>query len=134
MKDYYEILEISRNASIEVIERAYYALAKKYHPDLNRYDYDFANEKMKEINEAHDVLRDENKREEYNQLYDLIFFKSNFEKEKKPQAENYSNVEVQKDVRANYLGDFIEKLKEKISGNFNATNVYIGLLLLFFVH
>ena len=35
MKNYYEILEVSENASFEVIEKAYRTLAKKYHPDMN---------------------------------------------------------------------------------------------------
>jgi len=65
-KNYYETLEVSRNASIEVIEKAYIALAKKYHPDSNNFISDYANEMMKEINEAYDVLKNTNKRKAYN--------------------------------------------------------------------
>ena len=61
--DYYEELEISSNASIEVIKVAYKRLALKYHPD-NKETGDEA--KFKRLNEAHDVLSDEGKREEYN--------------------------------------------------------------------
>ena len=68
MKNYYEILEVDKNASSEVIEKAYKTLAKKYHPDLQqgagKYE---AAEKMKIINQAYDVLSDNAKRTEYNQ-------------------------------------------------------------------
>ena len=68
MKNYYEILEVDKNASQEVIEKAYRTLAKKYHPDLQQgqLQQEYA-EKMKIINQAYDVLADTNKREQYNQ-------------------------------------------------------------------
>lgn len=67
MKNYYEILEVSRNASEEIIEKAYKVLAKKYHPDLQEeQNKKQAEEKMKLINEAYEVLSDTNKRKEYN--------------------------------------------------------------------
>ena len=62
---YYDILEISENASDEVIKMAYKALVKKYHPDTFKGDKAFAEEKTKEINEAYDVLSDPIKRQEY---------------------------------------------------------------------
>ena len=67
MKNYYEILEVDKNASQEVIEKAYKTLAKKYHPDLQQDEkqQEYA-EKMKTINEAYDVLSDGVKREQYN--------------------------------------------------------------------
>lgn len=65
-KNYYEILEISENASQEIVEKAYKTLAMKYHPDLhgeeNKANYE---EKLKDINEAYEVLKDENKRATY---------------------------------------------------------------------
>ena len=68
MKNYYEILEVDRNASQEVIEKAYRALAKKYHPDLQQGAMkEQSAEKMKIINEAYDVLSDSAKREQYNE-------------------------------------------------------------------
>lgn len=68
MKNYYEILEVDRNASQEVIEKAYKALAKKYHPDLQQGAMKAQNaEKMKIINEAYDILSDSAKREQYNE-------------------------------------------------------------------
>ena len=65
-KDYYEILGISRNATLEEIKKAYRRLARKYHPDFNKEPG--AEEKFKEINQAYQVLSDENKRKIYDQF------------------------------------------------------------------
>lgn len=66
--NYYELLEISPSASVEVIRNAYKTLAKKYHPDTYKGDITFAEEKMKLLNEAISVLEDEGKRNEYNKI------------------------------------------------------------------
>ena len=67
MKNYYEILEVDKNASKEVIDKAYRTLVKKYHPDLKNSDEKITSEeKIKQINEAYDVLSNELKRDEYN--------------------------------------------------------------------
>lgn len=63
MKDYYQILGVSKSASLEEIRRAYRKLAFKYHPDKGGD----AN-KFKEINEAYQVLSDKNKRAQYDQF------------------------------------------------------------------
>ncbi len=63
-RDYYQILGISKDASKEEIKKAYRGLAKKYHPDLNPDNKD-AEEKFKELQEAHEVLSDEEKRKTY---------------------------------------------------------------------
>ena len=56
-KNYYKILEVDSSASPEVIEKAYKALAKKYHPDLQEESQKkSAGEKLKEINEAYEIL------------------------------------------------------------------------------
>lgn len=67
MKDYYKILSVSPNASQEEIKKAYRRLAKRYHPDLNRGDSE-AEEKFKEIQEAYEVLGDEQKRKQYDYM------------------------------------------------------------------
>lgn len=65
MKNYYEILEVDKNASEEVIEKAYKTLAKKYHPDLqNNSD---CQDKMRKINEAYEILSNDFKRREYDE-------------------------------------------------------------------
>ena len=58
MKDYYKILEISENASEEVVHMAYKALVKKYHPDENNQSEN-SKDKMVELNEAYFVLSDQ---------------------------------------------------------------------------
>lgn len=66
-KDYYEILGVLENASEQDIKKAYRRLAKKYHPDSNPNNK-IAEEKFKEISEAHEVLSNPQKRGQYDQL------------------------------------------------------------------
>ena len=66
MADYYEVLEVSRNATPEEIKKAYRQKAVKYHPDKNPGNKD-AEKQFKEISEAYEVLSDEKKRQLYNQ-------------------------------------------------------------------
>ena len=63
-QDYYELLEVDKNASGEEIKKAYRKMAMKYHPDRNPGDKE-AETKFKEINEAYEVLKDEQKRAAY---------------------------------------------------------------------
>ena len=66
MSNLYEILEVSEKASKEIIEKAYRVLAKKYHPDLQmQEEKQNAEKRMKQINEAYDILSNEEKRKEY---------------------------------------------------------------------
>jgi curved DNA-binding protein len=65
-KDYYEILGVSRTASADEIKKAYRKLAQKYHPDRNKSPE--AETRFKEINEAHEVLSDAEKRKKYDAL------------------------------------------------------------------
>ncbi|EDN66495.1 curved DNA-binding protein [Beggiatoa sp. PS] len=65
-KDYYKILDISRNASQDEIKRAYRKKARKYHPDVSHEKN--AEQQFKEIGEAYEVLKDTEKRAAYDQL------------------------------------------------------------------
>jgi DnaJ-class molecular chaperone len=64
MKDYYYILGIKREASIDEIKKAYRKLSLKLHPDINQGD-EFFSDRFKEINEAHEILSDNIKRAKY---------------------------------------------------------------------
>lgn len=65
MNDYYNLLEVPRNASPEDIRRAYRRLALKWHPDKNPDNKAEAEARFKEISEAYEVLSDESKRRQY---------------------------------------------------------------------
>lgn len=66
-KDLYAILGVPRTASTEEIKKAYRKLARKYHPDLNPGDKE-AEERFKDISEAHDILTDPEKRKLYDEF------------------------------------------------------------------
>ena len=112
MENYYEILEVSKNASQEVIEKAYKVLAKKYHPDMNEEENKiWAGEKFKKINEAYEILSNEDKKkiydteleaneeentEKYNSLLQEIEILKNrlayYEAEENKQNTQYNNI------------------------------------------
>lgn len=70
-RDYYDVLGVNKNSSADEIKSAYRKLAKKYHPDLNKEPG--AEEKFKEVQEAYDVLSDENKKAQYDQFGHAAF-------------------------------------------------------------
>lgn len=92
MKDYYKILQVAPDASPEVIQMAYKALAKKYHPDLNPGQEEAAQEKMKDVNEAYEILSDKDKRWQYDQIY--------YRQEKTEQKTSYSAPEPPKGAQS----------------------------------
>ncbi len=67
-RDYYEILEVTRNASEADIKKAYRRLAMKYHPDRNPPDDKESEAKFKEAKEAYEILSDGRKRSAYDQF------------------------------------------------------------------
>ena len=71
-KDFYEVLEVSKNASQEEIKKAYRQQAIKYHPDKNPGD-SAAEEKFKQAAEAYEVLSDDQKRSKYDQFGHAAF-------------------------------------------------------------
>lgn len=71
-RDYYEVLGVGRDADDAAIKKAYRALAKKYHPDMNPGDAE-AEKKFKEASEAYAVLSDPEKRRQYDQFGHAAF-------------------------------------------------------------
>ncbi|MCC6932849.1 MAG: DnaJ domain-containing protein [Deltaproteobacteria bacterium] len=106
-QNYYDTLGVDRKASAEEIHKAYRRLARKYHPDLNKAKG--SENKFKEINEAHEVLGDPQKRARYDQLganwqngqefqpppdFEQFFkFGSNFGKQGQSATFNFGNAE-----------------------------------------
>lgn len=81
-KDYYKILEISINATQDDIKIAYRKMAMKYHPDRNSGFQKESEQKMKELNEANEVLKNENSREFYDIKYREHYLWKNSNKNK----------------------------------------------------
>lgn len=85
MKDYYDILGISKNATADEVKKAYRTLALKFHPDRNKAKD--ATEKFKEISHAYEILSDIQKRQIYDQTGNDTF------QGKAPQQEQYAQKE-----------------------------------------
>lgn len=97
----YEILEVSENASKEVIEKAYKVLAKKYHPDLQMPENrQMAEQKMKELNDAYDVLSNDEKRKTYDEK-----LKSQREAEKNKDVNRQHNMDSGQNVKETYYNN-----------------------------
>ena len=71
-RDYYETLGVDRSADEQTIKKAYFKLAKQYHPDMNPGNAE-AEQKFKEVNEAYAVLSDADKRAKYDQFGHAAF-------------------------------------------------------------
>lgn len=112
----YEILEVSENASEEIIEKAYKVLAKKYHPDLQEVGKKReAEEKMKKINEAYDILGNIEKRSKYDEE---LKQKRKIEKEMYYQEQNFQNVEKEEKTQY-YAENFSDNNSKKKQENYN---------------
>ena len=136
MKDYYKILQVAPDASTEVIQMAYKALAKKYHPDLNPGQEEAAQEKMKDVNEAYEILSDKDKRWQYDQIY--------YRQEKTEQKTSYSAPEPPKGAQTHSAQSRDEQTcaapvdptpedKEKTSSGKGCAKTGCGCLVVFVV-
>lgn len=126
-KNYYKILEIDKDASPEIIKKAYTTLAKKYHPDLQNVSVKHIyEEKLKLINKAYEVLSDEEKRKHY----DLKLAR------KEPNAEDLLNENVKLKNELNnfkknhHMNNYSERQKNTYEDyNQNNSNQYQEELL-----
>jgi len=94
-KDYYEILGVKPDADSKAIKTAYRKLARKYHPDVS--DHHEAEEKFKEVSEAYEVLKDTQKRAEYEEIREYGNYGQGFQPPPGSQSSSHSNEPYQGD-------------------------------------
>ena len=121
MIDFYELLGISMDSTKQEIKNAYREMVKKYHPDVNKSED--SNKIIRSLNEAKEVLLDDEKRKEYDKLLNDIKYSKQFSKEKdetytaktEEYKENYSENYVTKwQFFINYISNGIDKVWLKI--------------------
>lgn len=111
--DYYKILEIDKSANEADIKKAYRKLARKYHPDVNPND-ESAKAKFQEVNEAHEVLSDAEKRKKYDKYGKDWKHADEFEKQK--QYQQQSRQSSQHNYGQNFGGDDYSSFFESMFG------------------
>ena len=115
MKNYYEILEVNKKASKEVIEKAYKVLVKKYHPDLySGQKKEYAEKKIKEINEAYNVLTDEFMKEQYDTELEKQEQETLYRKYGNRQNNNVQNNNINNKEKNNMQEKEVEDLNERM--------------------
>lgn len=112
--DYYKILGLDKNASKDDIRKAYRKLARKYHPDVNP-DNKEANKKFQEINEANEVLGDDEKRKKYDQYGKDWQHAEQFEQARQQRSQQQyagggAGQEFYEDFGGNDFSDFFESM------------------------
>ena len=111
MKDYYKILGIDRYATDTSIKKAYRELAVKYHPDKSKSET--THQKFTEINEAYQVLKNKEKRENYNLIYDYNQLNKNRE-ESESVFSSWSDYDPKAAGRRRYYGPVYARPEEFI--------------------
>ena len=130
MKNYYEILEVNRKASGEMIEKAYKLLVKKYHPDVYAAEpREVCEKKIREINEAYDVISNEILRDRYDreleeaeyekflkkrEQYDQDIYRNNKLKNEKNIDREKKEVKEEKTYQVGTMGSMVSILKHSI--------------------
>ena len=154
-KNYYEILEVDRNASYDIIRKAYNTLAKKYHPDLHSEDEkNIVEEKLKLINEAYEVIGKESTRKQYDislnqnfvpiEMYNNIYLENQHLRNKLKNLENQITTQSNYEKRTIHAPSYTNQnnnqdnqnnnsyLKNKFSDSFkNLFALFLTILILF---
>ena len=157
MKNYYKILQIDKDASPEIIKVAYKLLVKKNHPDLKEgNEKKVAEEKIKEINEAYDILSNPTNKAEYDlklnneiisdEQYQIILNENiNLKKELSYYKNNYNNfysnntyVQTQNtnmydNTYYQNNSDYIKKSKSILGGFSESIKTFIALFITFII-
>ena len=118
MKDYYEILEVNKKASKEIIQKVFKIQIKKYHPDVAKEENKkAAEEKVKELNEAYEVLSNDDKRNVYDTQLECD--KSSDTNLIKALSDENAILKNKLNEQYNLINDYIEK-----NSNINFNQVY----------
>lgn len=123
--NYYEILRVPSTATLIEIKRAYKKLVKRYHPDIYEGNKLFAEKKIKEINEAYEILKEEDTKQEYDaKLHN---------KEYKPSKDAFVKTTTQEDFEKYRKTYNINKNDKKENVNhFRKLNIYENMKKIFF--
>ncbi len=131
-KDYYEVLEVPKSANASEVKKAYLKLAKKYHPDQNANNPD-AEKKFKEISEAYDILKDDQKRAAYDRFGHAAFAQGNsassgFGHDRAAAGFNSHDIN---DIFGEFFGDFMggTRTRTRSSSNIRGSDLKYNLTI-----
>lgn len=108
--NYYELLNVKETASASEIKKSYKALVKKYHPDVYDGDKTFAEKKLKEINQAYEILSDQSSRAEYDRVLNSV---------REETSKIFSESNENGINENNYTNDYYQKQKEDLEKRYN---------------
>lgn len=139
--DYYKVLNISENATLEEIKKAFRELAKEYHPDKNKSSD--ASVKFREVFEAYEILKDKITKDIFDERRRKFYNRKSaeFNNEKYTNSETYENVKKEANKRAEYFSrmtfdDFLQSsifMLKKATSKFALLLMFLfGLFMIFF--
>ena len=139
--DYYKVLNISENATLEEIKKAFRELAKEYHPDKNKSSD--ASVKFREVFEAYEILKDKITKDIFDERRRKFYNKQSaeFNNEKYTKSETYEYVKKEANKRAEYFSkmtfdDFLHSsifMLKKVTSKFALILMFLfGLFMIFF--